>query len=134
MEVILAQGDRVRRELLRFGVRFGGPWVAAREPRVAVIATICVLTALAGAALIPVWMVLLGPLAWGVPHVVADLRYLFVREARPRKIAIAILVGLACAGLAAGRGLPSALVACAVAFLLSHASPARRIAGAAGAL
>lgn len=42
-----------------------------------------VLASIAGALFGPVWLLLLGPLVFGVPHVASDLRYLLLQPPRP---------------------------------------------------
>jgi hypothetical protein len=44
----------------------------------------------------PLWLLLLSPLVFGVPHVIADVRYLLMAEgAMPRRVAAAMLAPLA---------------------------------------
>jgi len=86
---------------------------------------VLVLLALAGATIAPAWVLALGPVVWGVPHVLADVRYLVVRPGlhRRRAIAMTILLGLA---LSVAVGVRGAIAGAAAAVLLSRASPARK--------
>ena len=52
------------------------------------------LMALIGTALAPMWMLALGPIVLGVPHLLADLRYCAVRPAWHRQPAMWIGVGV----------------------------------------
>jgi hypothetical protein len=82
----LTAADRLRVRWLHLLGGWARPIVRRRELRVALIFSTLIITALAGALVAPLWLLLLGPLVWGVPHLVADLRYLVVRtgyHARP---------------------------------------------------
>src|SRR5689334_14076366 len=79
IETVLAPVDFVRRRALRALGAYARPLMRDRELRVALMATAVVVTAFATTMLAPLWMLALGPLVLGVPHVVADLRYVWVR-------------------------------------------------------
>jgi hypothetical protein len=99
IESLLAPADGARRRLLRaLGPRIG-VLAANREARVCVMAIAVVLGALASTALIPLWMLALGPIVLGVPHIVSDVRYLVVRPGYHRRPALWLL---AAAPLAVG--------------------------------
>lgn len=51
--------------------------------------------ALALTVVAPLWLLLLSPLLLGVPHVVADIRYLLLTRRQPRAVVVAILIPLA---------------------------------------
>lgn len=92
IESLLAPADGVRRRLLRaLGPRVGF-FAANREARVCLLATTVVFGALAGSVLLPLWMLALGPIVLGVPHIVADVRYLVVRRGYHRRLAVWVLV------------------------------------------
>lgn len=81
--------------------------VVSRERRVAVSAVLAAFTALALAAGAPMWAIAVSPLVFGVPHVVADVRYLVVRTGlgRERRLLLALalpLLATAFIGLRAG--------------------------------
>src|SRR5262245_4051683 len=90
---VLAGLDAIRRSLLKRGARLTAPFIRDRERRVvAVVALACAL-ALAGTALAPGYMLLLGPVILGVPHLFFEARYLFFQHANLRRNAvIAILL------------------------------------------
>lgn len=79
---ITAPLDRVRREVFRHGMRVPVLRTALlhRESRLALLASVHVLLALAVAACFPVFAFLLGPIIFGAAHVAADVRYLVVRR------------------------------------------------------
>ncbi|MCA9604625.1 MAG: hypothetical protein KC619_03460 [Myxococcales bacterium] len=70
------------------------PLVRQRELRVAVAGSTMVLLALAGAVFLPMWMLAIGPILWGTPHVLSDVRYLWVRPGRHRRWALWVFVGV----------------------------------------
>jgi hypothetical protein len=52
------------------------PFIRRRELRVAMFGSTVVLIALACTLVVPFWLLALGPILWGIPHLVSDLRYL----------------------------------------------------------
>ncbi|MFO0548957.1 MAG: hypothetical protein U0271_11260 [Polyangiaceae bacterium] len=76
---ILLPLDRARVAFYRLFGSSIGPWFASRELRVTVIACSVLLTSILGALFAPLYMLALGPIVMGVPHIVSDLRYLVAR-------------------------------------------------------
>ena len=78
LERIWAPVDAIRHGLLRTVVDvlggLGRRLIADRQLRVALTATFAVALALAFTTLIPMWMLALGPIILGVPHVIGDVR------------------------------------------------------------
>ena len=109
MDSLLAPADLLRRGLLR---RLPRRLLTDRELRVGLGGVFGVLSAFALAGLVPLWTLSLGPLLLGVPHIVADVRYLIVRPGIHERwllfgallvpIAIYGMTGRGVAGLAAG--------------------------------
>jgi hypothetical protein len=99
VERALGPLDRVRRALLRAT----GPWLAPlwrdRGLRVTVLGLGSVAVALALAAWFPLWLLTMGPLVLGVPHLVGDARYGVVRQGLARRgdVLAAVLVPVALA-------------------------------------
>ncbi|TNF27831.1 MAG: hypothetical protein EP329_18950 [Deltaproteobacteria bacterium] len=97
-EVALGPLERARRALWRLGCRIslGRAAVRDRAFRLSVVASFHILVALTLTAVAPLWLLLLGPLLLGVPHIVSDLRYLVVRPPLPlgRAPLLALAVGL----------------------------------------
>ncbi len=85
VETLLAPADAVRRRALMLLGSLAGPWATHREARVAALGVTAALTGMAGAALIPLWMLALGPIVLGVPHIIGDIRYLWVRPGHHRR-------------------------------------------------
>lgn len=79
VERSIAPLDLLRRALYRGLVPWVGPWMHDRSVRVGLHGSLVGVGSLAGAVLAPLWLLALGPLVLGVPHLVADLRYLVVR-------------------------------------------------------
>jgi len=69
------------------------PFVRDRDLRVSIGAAVTVCGLFALTLSFPVWMLALGPILLGVPHVVADIRYLVVRPGLHRDLAKAVAVG-----------------------------------------
>ena len=93
----LAPLDLLRAELLR---RLGGtyrPLIARPELRHAVLGSGGVALAFGLTALAPLPMLMLGPLLLGVPHLLADLRYLVARRALHQRpwVCVCVLAPLA---------------------------------------
>lgn len=84
--------DRVRWLWLKALGPLAKPLVRRRELRVAVAGSTLMLLALATATFLPIWVLALGPIVWGTPHIVGDVRYLWVRPGRHRRIALWLLV------------------------------------------
>ncbi len=74
-----------------------GPWarplVRDRELRVALAGTSALVVALALTIAAPLWLLALGPIVWGVPHVLSDVRYLWVRPGHHRRGVLWLAVG-----------------------------------------
>ncbi|MEM9876123.1 MAG: hypothetical protein AAF928_14590, partial [Myxococcota bacterium] len=72
VEPLLRPLDRVRTALYRRFAPWIGPWMRNRERRVAAMGIAMVFASLVMAVEIPLWLLALGPVLLGVPHVVAD--------------------------------------------------------------
>lgn len=73
-----------------------------RELRVAALFSIAVVSALAGTLFAPLWLLVLGPLVWGVPHIAADIRYLVVRTGFGQRRLLWVVGGLPLLALGMG--------------------------------
>jgi hypothetical protein len=125
----IAAADRVRRWWLRRLGRVLRPLIRQRELRVAVVGSTMVLTALTATLVAPLWLLILGPLVWGVPHLVADLRYMLVRPGYHRRLGMVLLAGPPLGYVALGGDLLWGFVAGALALTVARASPGRRALG-----
>jgi hypothetical protein len=84
--------DRVRWLWLKALGPLAKPLVRDRELRVAVAGSTMMLIALALATVVPMWLLALGPIVWGVPHLLGDVRYLWVRPGHHRRWPLWLLV------------------------------------------
>jgi hypothetical protein len=118
--------DVLRRHGLRALGGVGRRLLRDRELRVAVGAVLAVGFALVGATTFPIVLLALGPVLLGVPHVLADLRYLVARRGLHRRaLGLLALAGLAPAALL-GNVWPALASAAAVA-LFSRGTLLRRL-------
>lgn len=79
IERLLHPLDRIRHTCLRIGSPWIHPLLRSRERRITLTACIWMLGALCTTLLVPLWALALGPIIWGVPHLLGDVRYLVVR-------------------------------------------------------
>ena len=107
-ERALAPLDELRSTLLRALGRYGRVFIASRDARVLLYASVSTSITLALTLLAPMWLLAFGPLVLGIPHLVADARYLIARPKLYRRKWLAALVG---APLAATWIWPTASVA-----------------------
>lgn len=113
--------------------RPGRALVRNRELRVSVLLSVVTITTLLGTLWIPLWLLAIGPVVWGTPHLVADLRYLVIRTGFAERTGLWLAGGIPLAILALGGNLLVGFVGgCAVALLAR--APLRRRLVAAGAL
>jgi hypothetical protein len=61
---------------------------------VAVFGCVVIATALAGSVLLPLWLLALGPVILGTPHVLSDVRYLVMRPGYHRRAQFWLPVGI----------------------------------------
>ncbi|HHH29624.1 MAG TPA: hypothetical protein ENK57_14935 [Polyangiaceae bacterium] len=96
VERILLPADALRTWTYRALRRALGPWLGRwmreREQRVALLGALGIGTALALAVGAPLWLLALGPIVLGVPHVLSDLRYLWVQQGLHRQRLVWLLV------------------------------------------
>ena len=100
---VLRPLDRVRLFVLKSLGPLSRPLVRRRELRIALGGTLAVAVAFALTLGVPFWLLALGPIVWGVPHVVADIRYLILRPGLHRRKMLCFVVGIPL--LVAGCGL-----------------------------
>jgi hypothetical protein len=92
VESLLAPADHLRARLYRLLGPALGRYVSDRELRGAVLGVIGISIALLLAVGAPLWLLALGPILLGVPHVMADLRYLWVQPGHHKRVAVWLLV------------------------------------------
>lgn len=121
--------DRARGWLLRTTMPLSSWLAGAREARVAAVGLSVVGLSLLGAVLAPLWLLALGPILVGVPHILADLRYCVVRTELHRERYLLILAVPVLAALALGAPLELGFVgvaACVIALREAGVSRLRR--------
>lgn len=104
MEHLLQPLDGLRVRALRATMPASSYFAPRRDARVALLGVLCISTSLLGTILAPLWMLALGPVLLGVPHLLADLRYCVVRPGWHRQRALLVGVGLPLLALALGAG------------------------------
>ncbi|MFO0572864.1 MAG: hypothetical protein U1A78_02605 [Polyangia bacterium] len=118
--------DRLARSLSRPGRVGIGPLMRRPELRVAIGGLVGVLGALACALVLPLWTLALSPLLLGVPHLLADLRYLVVRPGLHRRARLALGIGLPLLVTGLGAGMPAGLCAVLAALVLGPGATWRK--------
>lgn len=131
---LLTPLDAARRAFFRALGPTAGVWAARRDVRVATFGLLAMTTALFGAAYLPGWMLAFGPIVFGVPHIVSDLRYLIAKPGLHRRGAGALAVGVMLAACALSGMLAFGIGAVMVAALVARGSLARKVVTLAGCL
>lgn len=133
LERLWAPVDAVRHGVLRAVVDLlgdlGRRLIADRQLRIALTATFAVALALAFTTLIPMWMLALGPIILGVPHVLGDVRYLIVRRGYHRRLWLVALCLFPLIAAWSERRVTWVIVACAAALIASRADATKRFVG-----
>lgn len=87
--------DGARRWLYRFALSMRplAYVLRQRSRRIEARACVAIVFAFALSVVAPAWMLALGPLLFGVPHVASEVRYLIVRRRLSRGLLTAVIVG-----------------------------------------
>jgi hypothetical protein len=85
VEALLTPLDGLRRAAYATLGPFAGRWARHREVRVLLLGALGLAISLACALGAPFWSLAIGPILFGVPHVLADLRYLVLRPGLHRR-------------------------------------------------
>lgn len=93
VSVLVAPLDAVRSALLRALGPYGRMLLSDRALRIALYGVVGIVSALLTTCFAPVWAFALGPVLLGVPHLVADVRYLVVRPGLLRRPWLLFAVG-----------------------------------------
>ena len=133
----LAPLDGVRAAALRAFGRRGRTLLVSRDARVLLYAAAACTVALALAFAAPLWLMVVGPIVLGVPHLVADVRYLVARPGLHRRRGLVVLAGAPLAVTLVWPSAAAALLAVVGVAIAARGSRVRRAAvaaaGAAGA-
>jgi hypothetical protein len=122
--------DEVRQRALCVATAIAPPWLTRAALRVQVVGAFLVATALVCALCAPRWSVAVAPIIWGVPHLLADLRYLVVRPGFHRRWPLYLAIVVGCTASAFGAGVAGGLLAAAGASLCARAALAKRLGSA----
>jgi hypothetical protein len=93
-ERLLAPLDQLRLRVLRGFGPGAIPFVRRRDLRVTLAGIVTVALSAGLTLSLPWWLLALGPVVWGVPHLVADLRYLLVRPGLHRRPLLCLAGGI----------------------------------------
>jgi len=119
--------DRVRLALLRSAGTPARFFVRHREARVLASGLLVIGFALILTIVAPFWLLALGPVIWGIPHVLSDFRYLVLRPGLHHRMGLCLGVGLPLAVAGAGwNPVEAGLVAAGMAALLARGSVGRK--------
>ena len=121
--------DALRAKLLAALGSLATPIVRRPELRVALRGSVAVLLAMIGSLCLPLWILAVGPLVLGIPHLLADARYLVVRPGLQRSWRLQLGVGLPLLVCGLGAGMPAGLVALLGALVLGEGLPWRKVVG-----
>lgn len=117
VEALLAPADAVRAKVYRLLAPWAGPLFADRARRVAWFGAAQVVFAFLLTLAAPLWMLALGPVLLGVPHLVSDARYLVVRPGLHRRTILVVLGGVPLLATCFGAGPAVGLLAMVPAIL-----------------
>lgn len=129
LQPLIALADGVRNAFIRVFARAAGRFIVEREHRVAMYGTLLISAAFAATCIVPLWMIALGPLVWGVPHILSDIRYLIARQGLHRRPLAWIAIGGGSLGAVLGYGIRAGLAGAALALLFSKSPIKKRIGG-----
>ncbi|MCX6851268.1 MAG: hypothetical protein NTY98_20365 [Verrucomicrobia bacterium] len=125
---ILTPLDRLRWLLLKLLGPLAKPLVRRRELRVMAAGCAVVCFSLAATLLSPFWLLALGPVILGVPHLVADVRYLVLRPGLHRRLVLWLPVGIPLLLAGTSRfSMAGGLTACAAMALLARGAWSRKM-------
>ncbi len=125
----LDRADTLRAFGLRLLGRGGASLWVGREKRAAFLGVGMLTFSLAIAVTFPVALFAIGPIVYGVPHILSDIRYLLARPGLSKRPLFLGALVTGCALGAAGLGVRGALVGAALALAASRASVPRKAAG-----
>lgn len=120
--------DGLRRRWLRLLGPLCRPLMVDRDVRIALMASLMIVTATLATIVLPLWVLAIGPMIWGVPHLLADVRYLVVGQGFHRRPLLWFLGGLPILATGFGAGLSFGLLGVAAVALVARAGLGRRLA------
>jgi hypothetical protein len=102
------------------------PLIRDRELRACAFGVSAIGIAFGLTLIAPLWLLALGPIVWGVPHLLSDVRYLVVRPGLHRRPSLVLFAGPLVLAAGLGAGAAAGLSAAAVAATFARASRVRR--------
>ena len=126
LETLLAPIDVGRSALLRLVGPRVAPWIRDRDARVAALGCFAVIVAFALTVCAPLPMLALTPVLFGVPHLVADVRYLVARPGLHR-VRLLWLAALPLLAVAFAGGSRAGFLAVPIAVVAARGSMRRSI-------
>lgn len=123
--------DRLRLRFIHALGPLGLKLVRNQELRVAVTGVMVIGVALFFCLTVPLWQLALGPILFGVAHLLADFRYCVARPGFHRRPALVMACGLPMIAMALGASLAVGLLAVVAGFLLANGALWKRLLGAA---
>ncbi|MGV3621100.1 MAG: hypothetical protein ACO1OB_09805 [Archangium sp.] len=118
--------DRARAALLRIAEPWFGSLYADRERRVQWMAVFSIVTSFTVTLVAPLWLLALGPVILGVPHLVADARYLVIQPGLHTRGALVWLAAIPLIALGFGAPPFVGLLAIVPLVLVAKGSPRRK--------
>ncbi len=125
----LDRADTLRAWGLRLLGRGGASMWVGREKRAAFLGVGMLTFSLAIAVTFPVALFAIGPIVYGVPHILSDIRYLLARPGLSRRPLFLGALVAGCALGAVGLGVRGAIVGAALALAASRAPATRKVFG-----
>lgn len=126
---VIACADWIRNTVIRVFARLSKRLLVERERRVALYGTVLITLAFAATCAVPLWMIALGPLVWGVPHILSDIRYLIARHGLHRRPVMWLAIVGGALGAALGYGIRAGLLGAALALFCSKSPIKKRLLG-----
>ena len=124
---ILSPLDVARRSILTRVGPYTKRWLVDRERRVAALFAFVVVSSFLSAAFAPLLLLALGPIMVGVPHLLADVRYLVVQPRLHRRLSVWAAVAVPLAALAITVDARWGWAALFGAACVSRGAPTRRV-------
>ena len=125
-DAIFSPLDGARAAVLRLTGRTSRRFFVDREARVALYAVASITTAFVLTCVAPLWLIAVGPIVLGVPHLLADFRYLVVRPGLHARRGFGWLLALPAALTWVWPTISMGLVACAGAIVLARGGRAAK--------
>lgn len=123
--------DWLRTRSLHALGRWARPIVRKRELRVTLVGLALVASSLIGALWLPLWVLALGPLLLGIPHVLGDIRHLILLPGFHRRVSLWLVAGLPILACGLGADTRVGMLAIAGICLVARGRVGRRLAVAA---